>query len=330
MKFTTVAAPDRQPPSIEYLKPENIFMPLNTTNVTFSLLTYDTNNVSSCRYSPLYVNLDDMISMNRVGTIGNSKCIVTDKTACDLFQSTVQLTNGTLSQFNTGDEIINVSTYRIYFNCNDTKGNTGIAVMGDVYDYLNRTVTLIPKFNVTVNTPLPSPELYFEDDIEINVTTGRVSTCNYTIDSKRYTFDDPPQGVKSHIIAHNESLGTGEHLIFADCEDIANNIMTSDAVKFHTIVDQEPPMIIRTYYKDGYLKILTNEISTCAFSFTNYGFNFDEAEKMPFDNSKEHTALWRTDQIYYIVCKDKKGFGPQTAGTFSAIIHPYELITSTA
>jgi len=243
-----------------------------------------------------------------------------------LFQATIPLTNGTLAQFNTGDEIINVSTYRIYFNCADTNGTKGITVMGNVYDYLNRTVTLIPKFNVTVNTPIPAPELYYED-IEINVTTGRVSTCNYTIDSKRYTFDDPPQGVKSHIIAHNESLSVGEHTIFADCEDIANNIMTSAPVKFNVAADLAAPMIIRTYYKDGYLKILTDEISTCAFSFANCNFKFDETEKMPFDNSKEHTALWRTDQIYYIVCKDKGNRMPQQ-GLCSAIIHPYELITS--
>ena len=329
IKFTTVAAPDRQPPSIEYLKPENIFMPPSTTNVTFSLLTYDTNNVSSCKYSPTSINWDNMTTMNRIGAIGRSKCVVTNTTACDLFQSTILLTNGTLAQFNTGDEIINVTTYRIYFNCIDNAkptGNKGITVMGNVYDYLNRTVTLIPGFNVTVNSPIPSPELYYED-VDINVTTGRVSTCNYVIDSKKYTFDDPPQGVKGHVITHNESLSVGEHTIFAECEDIANNIMTSSPVKFNVAADLAAPMIIRAYYKDGYLKILTDEISTCAFSFDSCNFKFDETEKMPFDNSKEHTALWRTDVVYYIVCKDRGSHMPGQ-GLCSAIIHPYELITS--
>ena len=61
------------------------------------------------------------------------------------------------------------------------------------------------------------------------------------------------------------------------------------------------------------LKIITEEESDCVYGIKDCNYDFLSGTEMPFANSTEHTAEWRTDITYYIKCMDQYGNMPVTS-----------------
>ncbi|MCK5043635.1 hypothetical protein KAR52_01370 [Candidatus Pacearchaeota archaeon] len=95
------------------------------------------------------------------------------------------------------------------------------------------------------------------------------------------------------------------HINYIECEDNAGNTASSVG-EFTIIIDSDEPEIVRAYYENGKLKLLTNEIAQCYYDFNICGFNINE-ETLKFESvgySTEHKTDWIVGQIYYVKCED--------------------------
>ncbi|MFH1249265.1 MAG: hypothetical protein V1660_03875 [archaeon] len=110
---------------------------------------------------------------------------------------------------------------------------------------------------------------------------------------------------------HEQTLDlyAGDYTFYVMCRDDAGNT-DQNMTKFKVELDKTPPIAVRAYQDGGMLKIVTDEDSECKYGIKDCNFDFLSATDMPFENSTEHTAEWRTDITYYIKCKDQYGNMP--------------------
>jgi len=138
------------------------------------------------------------------------------------------------------------------------------------------------------------------------------STCYYSIgggyDLNMIEFFTT--GTSHH--EQNLDLWAGDYKFYVLCRDLAGNIDKNET-DFTVELDKTAPLIVRAYQDGGMLKIITEEESDCRYGIKDCNYDFLSGTEMPFTNSTEHTAEWRTDITYYIKCMDQYGNMPVTS-----------------
>jgi len=118
-------------------------------------------------------------------------------------------------------------------------------------------------------------------------------------------------------------MSQGDYTIYVLCKDKAGN-EACNVTHFSLDLDTEPPKVVRVYYDNGVLKIITDEEAECVYN-TNYRigckFDFENATAMQ-DSAMTHIADWDPDATYYIKCKDRFGKKP---GECSIIVKAYNI-----
>ena len=148
--------------------------------------------------------------------------------------------------------------------------------------------------------------------LTVNTANGYSSgdaTCSYgtdpTYESNMIEFFTT--GTSHH--EQNLNLLTSDYKFYILCRDLAGNI-DKNSTSFKVELDKTAPLIVRVYQDGGMLKIVTDEESDCRYGIKDCNYDFLSGTEMPFTNSTEHTAEWRTDITYYIKCKDQYGNMP--------------------
>jgi len=147
---------------------------------------------------------------------------------------------------------------------------------------------------------------YISVDMQVKTSGGMdggESACYWGVleDGSRYLF------YNTFSNTHKQTLTprfAGTHINYIECEDEAGNKVQTTS-EFVINIDAEPPKVVRTYYENEKLNLITNEPAECYYDFNSCGFYTDDAFK--FDSvgySLEHIAKWVPGQIYYIKCKD--------------------------
>ncbi|OIO41620.1 hypothetical protein AUJ10_00365 [Candidatus Pacearchaeota archaeon CG1_02_31_27] len=96
--------------------------------------------------------------------------------------------------------------------------------------------------------------------------------------------------------------GTYEFLI--SCEDDAGNKAEANAT-YYIEIDTTPPIVTRAYKEGGNLKIITDELAKCYYTFERCNFEItNETKDMTIALSKEHETELINEKNYYIKCKD--------------------------
>ena len=67
-----------------------------------------------------------------------------------------------------------------------------------------------------------------------------------------------------------------------------------------------PPIIENLYVQGGVLNLITNEPSTCEYSYDNPAFSVGNGYEMVGINVVQH-SLSLTEDVYYIQCYDEFG-----------------------
>jgi hypothetical protein len=102
------------------------------------------------------------------------------------------------------------------------------------------------------------------------------------------------------------TLANGNYNIPIKCVDEIGNKITKNA-KFTLDVDNDIPMIVRTYHQSGKLRLITNEQAKCYSSSDNLkqcNFNIEDVEDMETRFSTLHSTDWTVGKTYYIKCED--------------------------
>ncbi|MBU0894417.1 MAG: hypothetical protein KKF48_05025 [Nanoarchaeota archaeon] len=147
-------------------------------------------------------------------------------------------------------------------------------------------------------------------NIELEVITSGgaydgKSNCSYRFLGKIWKDVFPDKDSTTHKYTFT-SLDEGSYDIEITCKDAAENIATA-LTNIIVEVDKTAPTVIRAYYQDNKLKIITNEIAECYYNDNNRcnPFNFSSDRKITNIGLKtEHFAEWLKGQTYYIKCID--------------------------
>ena len=126
----------------------------------------------------------------------------------------------------------------------------------------------------------------------------------------------------SDMHKQRQDLNTSSYIYYYKCVDLGGNA-AYDLTTFNVEVDRQGPNVVRVY-REGDLKIITNEDSICTYSTTDCNFNIGDGISMPYDNEEVHTADWKVNQKYYIRCKDEYDNQPNP-NTCSIVVNPYSV-----
>jgi len=164
-------------------------------------------------------------------------------------------------------------------------------------------------------------------EIELKAeTSGGVSeeghaVCEWSTDSgsNYYSFYETSNYVVDYFVSSHSQpqlqYEEGEHEIFVKCHDLAGNI-AEEIINFTIEMDKESPEVVRVYYEEGNLKLITDESSECVYSlFEGCEYMFDEGSYMSStENSTNHFVEWTTESDIFIKCRDQYGNLPVPVG----------------
>jgi hypothetical protein len=296
--------PDLTAPMITKVDPEKGYVGFNATELK---ATFWTNEPSNCKYSSFDLKYSEM----------------ENQMVCQN-----SLNNQDFYGFPCNTTFSVADNERFFVRCRDLSENQNTMTESYVYELIRSESNL--------RIVLTDPE-----DGEIIRAASEPATVNLEVltaggaeDGKAicsYKFRESAQYVKffdtssnKHLQVFNSVMG-GEYGVWIECEDVADNIART-VINFTLYVDTDAPGIARVYYENG-LKIITNEDTTCAYSFVDSRCSFDIEESedvflMP-GTGKKHTADWQTENTYYIKCMDQYNNRP---GRCSIVVRPYDIL----
>ena len=129
----------------------------------------------------------------------------------------------------------------------------------------------------------------------------------------------------SHLHKQELWLAEGTYDYNIRCIDLGGNAVANDT-NFEVESDSEPPMIVRIYHEDSYLKLITDEEADCVYSTDNCDYNFDEGMVMTTIEEVNHYTDWDTSKNFFIKCMDKNGRGPEPNNVCSITARPSDMV----
>ena len=113
---------------------------------------------------------------------------------------------------------------------------------------------------------------------------------------------------QSYIHTQDLFLKEGTYTYYIKCVDLGGNtdIKTTN---FSVESDNAPPIVVRAYHEENYLKLITNENGECVYDTIDCSYNFDDGTKMTSLETKHFTG-WSTESTLYIKCRDSYGNQP--------------------
>lgn len=295
--FCVDDSPDTTPPIIEGTSiSTNSFVQFNVDSVPIDLYV---NEPAQCKWSRINKDYNDMEN--------NMSC------STKTYQINAQATY-TCSSNLTG--IKNKEDNNFYFRCLDQplKASNERNVMTQSYQ-----VTLKGSQPLLIDSLAPNNgTIYGSTDtvpVELQVVTsaGAEEGKAICLFSPTGLKDSYIQMFKTDSPASSQTLDltAGNYKYYIRCIDAGGNAVDSN-LSFSVFVDKQAPVITRVY-KEGDLKIVTNEAAECVYSLSSCSYNFDEGIKMQYSNintKQNEFAPWSTTSTYYVKCRDQYGNEP--------------------
>jgi hypothetical protein len=136
-----------------------------------------------------------------------------------------------------------------------------------------------------------------------------------------YGYDIEPFSQYQH--SQELWLEEGSYSYFIQCRDKGGNIDNKN-VSFSVKTDTSPPVVVRVYKEDDYIKLITDEPGKCVYSNFGCTYLFKDGIEMTSLQEKEYYADWNTDNDFYIKCEDNYGNQP-LPNECSIIARPFEI-----
>lgn len=149
-----------------------------------------------------------------------------------------------------------------------------------------------------------------------------LSVCAYseTEDGSYIDFFD----TNSYEHSQDLYLGEGTYEYWIKCTDLGGN-SDKKSVEFTVDSDSEAPNVVRTYYEENYLKLVTNEKAECVYGISTCNYLFDDGLAMTSGSAGEtHYTDWDTKKTLYIKCKDEFGNEPSPSAC-SMVVRAYSV-----
>jgi hypothetical protein len=214
---------------------------------------------------------------------------------------------------------------KFYFRCNDTFGN--INRQSNILTLIGTQALILTNVtpnNIVIKGSSGSIKVILEAKTSAGYQEGK-SNCSYSstgISSSYVKFSNT--GSYGH--STNIWLGPGEYNYFLRCIDNGGNSDTK-LIKFTVESDTQAPVIVRAFHEGSYLKIITNEESSCVYSTSNSNacnYEFKDGISMQSPENNNHQISWDPDKTFYIKCEDEFGNQP-LPNECSLVARPYTI-----
>jgi hypothetical protein len=225
---------------------------------------------------------------------------------------------------------------KFYFRCIDDLGNA------NTQSYL---LTLVGTKPLVINSVSPNATTIKDSTnvvkVNLSVETSAgydegKAVCAFSETGKSGSYVDFFYGYDTELYSqyqHSQELllEEGNYNYFIQCRDKGGNIDTAK-INFAVKTDTSPPVVVRVYKEENYLKLITDEPGKCVYS--NFGCNyiFSDGTEMSSLNEREYYTDWDISNDYYIKCEDNYGNQPPADPTCntdacrcSIIVRPFEI-----
>jgi hypothetical protein len=208
-----------------------------------------------------------------------------------------------------------------YFRCTDLSNNT--MQQSQAYRLIGTQpldiLSTSPSGTIKSSTSTATLSLGVKTD---NGYKNGEATCFY---SNTGIDKDYIAMFETNTNTHKQDLDLvgGNYTYYFKCVDAGGNT-AYNKTNFLVDIDKTAPVVSRVYSTEGKLIVVTNEDSQCSYSTSSCNFKISEGINMPYDNSVNHYAEWKTEQSYYIKCQDNYGNQPSPTDC-SIVIRPYSL-----
>jgi hypothetical protein len=98
-------------------------------------------------------------------------------------------------------------------------------------------------------------------------------------------------------------LEEGDYNYSIMCVDLGGNVDYANAV-FSVETDLASPIIVRAYYEDGYMKLITSEEAICVYGTSDCNYAFEDGVEIQSYEEKNHFVEWNTEEDLYVKCQD--------------------------
>lgn len=216
---------------------------------------------------------------------------------------------------------------KFYFRCEDTTGN----VNSESYEFI-----LIGTQPLVIDWVKPENESIIRDSTEaVKVTLEAYTSAGYDEGKSNCYFSDTGEEddytlfFNTGSYEHSQDLWLPEdsYEYFIKCVDLGGNY-DIEVINFEVESDSEPPIVVRAYHEEIYLKIITNEAARCVYDtkYENYpcDYAFDDGTPMTSLEDVNHYTNWNPEKTFYIICQDEYGTQPDP-DECSIIVRPSDL-----
>jgi len=309
IRFCVDPGPDTTPPRIEAISiPSQSPIQFNITELDIEVYV---NEPSECKWSRENKDYDlmenQMACSNNLWEMNNN-LVYTCKTNI------------------TGIESRKENDY--YFRCKDqpNANESNRNANAQSYHYV-----LIGTQPLNILEIMPNKTIYGSTDIVPIFLTVKTdngykngeSICYYSLTDNEENYIEFLE-TNSNNHEQRQDLPQGNYTYYIKCVDLGGNSVYN-STSFNVKVDREKPKIVRIYREAGELKIITNENAECSYSINDCNFEIELGIQMFSLDSKAHSSEWKTNQKYYIRCKDKYNNQPDP-NTCSVIVKPFRMI----
>jgi len=291
LKFCIDAGPDMESPLIVASNLQELsYIKYNQESIDFSVYT---NKPSQCKWTKQDKSYDDMEN-----TMSCSESVV-EMNLQGTYPCSTELTGLTNGE------------NKIYVKCKSyplRDESERIANEESTEFTLKGTSELLK-----IESATPSAETIrgSTKDIEVELKVKTLAGAREGIARCKYgKTDDYEAGwfFNSNSYEHTQilTLDEGSYTYYIKCEDDGGNEITA-ITSFEVETDNGPPVVVRVY-KEGDLKIITNEKANCVWSkdkSLKCGYTFSDGVAMTSSDDIEHSAEWDTSTNYYIKCEDE-------------------------
>ena len=307
-KFCVEAGPDVTPPMIVTTNLLNN-MPVAFDTESIDLEVY-VNEPADCRWSRLDQDYD---KMEEQMTCARS---VMEMNAQMLYKCSTTLTG-----------IKNRQANDYYFRCKDQP----IATEGRNKMVQSYRFTIVGTEQLILVSASPD-NVTIKDSTEVIKVTLKARTSAGYKNGEAFCYfsstgkdDDYIQFLNTGGYDHSQDLWLpgGDYKYYIKCIDLGGN-SDSKIINFVVDSDSNPPIVIRAYHQETYLKIVTNEKSSCVYNTVDCSYSFDDASKMTSVEGIEHFVDWNVKTSFYIKCEDEFGNRP-AMNECSFVARPFEV-----
>ncbi len=311
-KFCIEEGADTTPPlivSTDLLN--NMPIAYNQSTINLNLYVNEPAECSWSRNDQAYENMENKMGCSLADSVN-------DMNAQGLYTCTTTLTG-----------IKDGLNNKFYFRCKDqpsaeeSNRNTNV----ESYEFTIKgtqplAITSLSPNGTTIKDSTTDVKVTLEAETSAGYNKGE-ATCYYKESDEAESAYSMFLETGSYQHSHELWLKTGEHSYDIKCVDLGGNSDYGE-ITFEVETDTNPPVVVRAYHEDTYLKIITDEKAECVYDFVDCNYAFDDGLSMTTTNDVNHFTEWKTNRNFYIKCRDEYGREPRP-DECSIIAKPFQI-----